>query len=344
MWSNLGYLAIFAFHNILVLQIAQHHHGRVSSSSSSSSRTVSSSWSSSYTPHRPNILCQGLYTTYVKKLQEENDEYKDDARFDTIAKKSPGRRHMFSTLLASVGSCCTASKVVHAISSTEAESSYDKYASTYDALDGGSLADSLGIERARSKIISMARGNVLEIGAGTGLNLEKYRFASSPQHAMDGVTSLTLLDVSEGMMSQAREKLKDVQVPDYVNVRFVKADATNDLIELYGREGYFDTVVDTFSLCVMGNQGAKDCLRQIQQVVKKDSGRILLIENARSSNAAFGLYQDWTANAAAKMGGKGCVSNQNVGEFIRNVDGLEIVDQEEYATGVFRSYICKRTM
>jgi len=357
--------AIFAFANAFVLQmnpalfnhdLQQHKNGGIDIRSPSLSSELSSSSSSA----EEIILLERKEGCVKKKLQEKGhrcDTHDCNIGTKTLSNFSFSRRHIFCTLT-TIGIICTtttttatvlspSSNMANAISSTEAESSYDKYAPTYDALDGGSLADSLGIEKARLEIISMAKGNVLEIGSGTGLNLDKYTFASSSSShgAMDGVTSLTLLDVSEGMMSQARDKLlKNVNVPEYVHVSFVKADATKDLIDLYGTEGYFDTVVDTFSLCVMGNEGAKNCLRQLQNVVKKDSGRILLIENARSSNSALGLYQDLTANAAAQMGGKGCISNQNVGGFIRSIPGLELVKEEEYAMGVFRSYVCKRIM
>lgn len=229
------------------------------------------------------------------------------------------------------------------ISSKQAEDSYDIYASTYDKLDGGKVADSLGIEETRVKILSAAKGRCLEIGVGTGLNLSKYKFASSST-AMDGVNSLTLLDISDGMMAEARSKLETLNIPSYIEVKFIKADATTELSALYGDEGYFDTIVDTFSLCVMGNAGAKSCLEQMRNVVKKDTGRILLIENTRSSNAFLGAYQDLTADAAAKMGGKGCVSNQDVTSYIRNTKGLEILSNQEFAAGLFRSYICKRCL
>ena len=234
----------------------------------------------------------------------------------------------------------------NAISSSEAETSYNKYASNYDALDGGSLADSLGIEKARTNLLrNNARGKVLEIGVGTGLNLSKYKFASDDDNDNDyGVTSLTLVDISDGMMSEAREKLNSLKIPPHVDVQFIKADATQDLETLFADQGhYFDTVVDTFSLCVMGNDGARRCLEQMKSVLRKETGRILLIENARSSNAALGLYQDLTADAAAKMGGKGCVSNQNVGSMIRDIKDLELLEEEQFASGVFRSFICKRT-
>mmetsp|Transcript_4616 Transcript_4616/g.5308 ORF Transcript_4616/g.5308 Transcript_4616/m.5308 type:complete len:189 (-) Transcript_4616:61-627(-) len=187
----------------------------------------------------------------------------------------------------------------------------------------------------------MAKGKVLEIGVGTGLNLSKYKFASSVD-ATDGVTALTLLDISEGMMSEAKAKLVELKIPSFVEINFVKADATNDLSRIFGNDGYFDTVVDTFSLCVMGNAGAKDCLAQMRDVVKKDTGRILLIENTRSSNSFLGTYQDLTAGVAAKIGGKGCISNQDVTSFLKITKGLQILSEEEFAAGVFRSFVCKR--
>lgn len=228
-----------------------------------------------------------------------------------------------------------------ALESTEAETSYDKYAKTYDNLDGGSVADTLGIVEARANLISQAKGKVLEVAVGTGLNLSKYKFASSPS-AMDGVTSLTLLDISDGMLSEAKAKIEDLSVPSFVDVRFVKADATSSVLTSMFGENSFDTIIDTFSLCVMGNDGANNCLKQMRNLVKTEveGGRILLIENSRSSNALLGWYQDVTAEAAAKVGGKGCVSNQNVKVLIESINGLTIQREEEFAAGLFRSFIC----
>jgi hypothetical protein len=69
-------------------------------------------------------------------------------------------------------------------------------------------------------------------------------------------------------------------------------------------------------------------------------GRILLLENTRSSNSFLGWYQDITAEAASNLGGKGCVSNQDVHALIQNIEGLKIEMEEEYALGLFRAFIC----
>lgn len=145
----------------------------------------------------------------------------------------------------------------HALSPQEAASDYDSYASTYDELDGGEAATVLGIEAARSQLLSQARGHVLEIGVGTGLNLDKY----DPRK----IASLTLVDISDGMLHEAKDRLKSLEL--HLPVKFVKADATSELVDRFGSES-FDTVVDTFSLCVFGNEGAKQGLEQLRGVVK----------------------------------------------------------------------------
>lgn len=233
--------------------------------------------------------------------------------------------------------------MVGAITSSEAERSYDTYASSYDQLDGGDIASRLGIDVARMKLIGEAKGKVLEIGCGTGLNLPFYKFASSLS-ANDGVTSLTLIDISDQMMDEAKAKVEALKIPSFVPVKFMKGDATTDLTQVYGTEGEFDTIIDTFSLCVMGNEGAKRCLNQMKSVLKpmEKGGKMYLIENTRSSNTFIGGYQDLTADAAAKLGGKGCVFNQDVSSFITSTEGLQIVKEEPFAAGVFCSYICQR--
>ena len=221
-----------------------------------------------------------------------------------------------------------------AISAEEASRSYDAYAPSYDDLDGGSAASALGIDAARSSLLSRARGHVLEGGVGTGLNANRYRFGGE-----GGVTALTLVDISDGMLSEARAKVSKLGLPSGVKVEFVRADATKDLVGMFG-SSQFDTVVDTFSLCVMGNEGAKKCLSQLRDVVKPADqvGKLLLIENTRSSNPLLGMYQDATAEKASEMGGKGCVYNQDVTSMLKSTKGLDIVAEEAFAAGLFRSF------
>ena len=228
----------------------------------------------------------------------------------------------------------------HAITPQEASKSYDIYATTYDDLDGGTAASALGIDEARTKLLRLARGDVLEIGVGTGLNLSSYKLNRGQE---DGITSLTLVDISQGMLSQAKLRVEQLELEKSITVKIIQADATSQLIELFGKNK-FDTVVDTFSLCVMGNEGAENCLREMAGVVKgtQEGGKVLLIENTRSSNPFLGVYQDITATSAADLGGKGCLYNQDVGKMIQNTRGLRMLREEDYAAGLFRSFVCEQ--
>ena len=154
------------------------------------------------------------------------------------------------------------------LSPEEASKNYDSYAQNYDSLDGGSASTVFGIDKARSTLFSQAKGSVLEIGAGTGLNLENYNTSQ--------LQSLTLLDISEGMLSQAQQRISSLPGFSEIPIKFILADATSELVSTFGAAS-FDTVVDSFSLCTMGNQGAKDCLNQISQVVKsnRDGGMLV---------------------------------------------------------------------
>lgn len=157
----------------------------------------------------------------------------------------------------------SASGPSRALSPEQASKDYDTYSSTYNDLDGGDASTILGIDQARSALFQQARGAVLEIGAGTGLNLNKY--------CPSQLTSLTLVDISEGMLQEAQKRIQATPSLKGVPVTFIKADATSsELVDRFGPQA-FDTVVDSFSLCVMGNEGAAKCLDQLSKVVKSKS-------------------------------------------------------------------------
>jgi ubiquinone/menaquinone biosynthesis C-methylase UbiE len=158
----------------------------------------------------------------------------------------------------------------------------------------------------------------------------------------DALSSLTLVDISDGMLDEAVIRVKSLPNLKNIKVTVVKADATSELVALFGDEA-FDTVVDSFSLCVMGSLGARQCLDQISTVVKRgEFGQVLLLENSRSSNQPLAMYQDATAGFAAFAGGKGCVYNQNVEAIIEQAHQLSILEQKQYAAGLFRFFKCVR--
>lgn len=204
---------------------------------------------------RSNTTCRTNRAPLIMRATSSSNE-----NIAYNAEYTYNRRSLLKTTSSAVIGVVITNRVdsVDAISAKEASKSYDSYAENYEALDGGSAASLLGIEEARINLLEKAAGSTLEVGVGTGLNISKYNYAA--------ISKLTLLDVSEGMLSKARSRANEI-VPSEVSIDYVIADATSELIERFG-EAQFDTVVDTFSLCVMGNAGAVKCLQQLKGVVK----------------------------------------------------------------------------
>jgi len=54
-----------------------------------------------------------------------------------------------------------------ALSSTSLPQKYDSFAPTYDTIDGGGVADALGLNELRKKAGTQVKGDVLEVAIGT---------------------------------------------------------------------------------------------------------------------------------------------------------------------------------
>jgi ubiquinone/menaquinone biosynthesis C-methylase UbiE len=113
-------------------------------------------------------------------------------------------------------------------------------------------ADLLGMRRHRRAVVSGAKGRILEIAAGTGLNLRHY----------SQVESLVAVDISDEMLSslQRRAARTDALVQTAV--------AGGELLPF--RDGSFDTVVITLSLCTIPDPEA--ALAEVRRVLTVDGG------------------------------------------------------------------------
>ena len=72
------------------------------------------------------------------------------------------------------------------------------------------------------------------------------------------------------------------------------------------------------------------------------SGLIFLIDNTRTNNQLLGKYQNITVYFAVKLGGKGCVYNQDVKYLIQSIDRLNMVSQNFFTVDLFKSFVCIR--
>eukprot|EP00638_Chattonella_subsalsa_P002177 CAMPEP_0117752282 /NCGR_PEP_ID=MMETSP0947-20121206/11515_1 /TAXON_ID=44440 /ORGANISM="Chattonella subsalsa, Strain CCMP2191" /LENGTH=264 /DNA_ID=CAMNT_0005570899 /DNA_START=394 /DNA_END=1188 /DNA_ORIENTATION=- len=208
--------------------------------------------------------------------------------------------------------------ITAAVYDSDIKKDYDGFAKTYDKLDGGAFASTLGIPDLREKIISSAYGKVLEVAVGTGLNLPKY--------TVSRLESLDAIDLSPGMLDMATQAAANL--PE-LSPKLTFHEMSVESLKF--AESSFDTVIDTFSLCVFKDPVA--ALKEMGRVCKP-GGRILLLENNRAENNLIGAYQDLTAPIVAEFGGKGCFYNQDVAKLVKKA-GLEIVSSKKVLGGLF---------
>jgi methyltransferase OMS1, mitochondrial len=218
-------------------------------------------------------------------------------------------------LLASAIVAMPPSRSAHADAASPLIRLYDDAANRYDSLDGGPIASALGLEGLRVEATKLCRGRVLEVGVGTGLNL--------PLYDSTRCDSLTAVDLSPGMLREAERAASALARRVPVDLQVMNAE------ELKFEDGTFDSVIDTFSLCVYSRP--ERALAEMRRVCKRD-GRVILLEHQRSGGA-LGAYQDASAGAAAKFGGKGCVYNQDVLSMVQRA-GLRVVRQEPALLGL----------
>jgi len=141
------------------------------------------------------------------------------------------------------------------------------------------LGERLGMARRRRELLAGARGAVLEIGAGTGLNLRHY-----PQ----GLGELVLAEPAETMAA----RIDLGQVPQGVEARLVRAPAE----QLPFAAGSFDTVVSTLVLCTVS-----DPARAVAEVARvlAPGGRLLFCEHVAARPGVRHALQRGSARAWA---------------------------------------------
>jgi ubiquinone/menaquinone biosynthesis C-methylase UbiE len=169
----------------------------------------------------------------------------------------------------------------------------------------------LGVKHLRRELLARASGDVLEVACGTGSNFPFY----------NGHTTLTAVDLSPGMLDQARRRANqldlavDLQVMDAESLAFPDAS--------------FDTVISSLSTCTVPDPVLQ--LREMARVCRAD-GRILLIEHGRSRWRWFAWYQDHTVGSALSI--VGCRWNQNPFALAQEA-GLRVLDSRRTGAGVF---------
>jgi ubiquinone/menaquinone biosynthesis C-methylase UbiE len=147
------------------------------------------------------------------------------------------------------------------------------FAAIYDRLMAGT--EDAGLGDMRAQVVGSARGDTLELGAGTGLNLPHYG---------DGVTALTMAEPDPFMTRRLRDRLES-ETPEGLDVRVVEATAE----DLPFPDDSFDTVVSTLVLC-----SVEDPDRATAEAARvlRPGGRLLYLEHVRSDSEGLAKWQD----------------------------------------------------
>ncbi len=168
-------------------------------------------------------------------------------------------------------------------------------------------AEEAGLRDMRRDVLAGARGRVLELGAGTGLNLELYP---------PDITDLTLTEPDPHMVKQLRKRVDETGGAAQV------VEAPGEKLPF--EDDSFDTVVVTLVLCTVPEPTAT--LAEIKRVLKPD-GRFLFMEHVRSPEPGLAKWQD-RLEKPWRFVGDGCHCNRDTVATI-GAAGFELGEVED---------------
>lgn len=165
------------------------------------------------------------------------------------------------------------------------------------------------IMKLRAQVVPRATGFVLEVGMGSGINLEFY-----DANAVDLVYGL---EPSEGMRRKAQGNL----AKSPVNVEWL--DLPGEKVPL--ADNSVDTVLLTFTLCTIPDWQA--ALEQMKRVLKP-GGNLLFLEHGQSPDPGVHKWQNRITPGWKKIAG-GCHLNRPISDLITET-GFHITELENF--------------
>jgi ubiquinone/menaquinone biosynthesis C-methylase UbiE len=160
----------------------------------------------------------------------------------------------------------------------------------------------------RRQVLAPARGHVLEIGFGTGLNLPHY-----PR----SVTWLTAVDPANFPNTLVEKQTRAGSIP----VKLVRLSAETLPFE----SGQFDWAVSTWTLCTIPDPVS--ALREVRRVLKP-GGQFIFLEHGRSDDPKVLAWQN-RLNPLQRLIACGCNLNRSIDALIRQA-GLTITQMERF--------------
>ena len=162
--------------------------------------------------------------------------------------------------------------------------------------------------RLRAAWIPQARGQVLEVGIGSGLNLPFYSREVEHIHGVDPSLELQRM---------ARKRL-----PTGIQIEFLPQSAEE---QLPLADASIDTIVLTWTLCSIA-----DPLKALEQMgrVMKPGGQLMFLEHGRAPHPGVASWQDRLTPYWKRIAG-GCHLNRKVDELIIGA-GFQITELKTF--------------
>lgn len=163
------------------------------------------------------------------------------------------------------------------------------------------------VTRQRDKVVPLAKGKVLEIGMGTGLNVSHY-----DAHK---VSKIWGLDPAMQMHRLARKRIAKTAL----DVELVGLPAEH--IDL--PDNHVDTVLITFTLCTIPDPVA--ALKEMHRVLKPE-GQLVFCEHGKAPDANVRRWQDRLTPGWKKIAG-GCHLNRDIPSLLQQ-GGFTVPDMQ----------------
>ena len=192
---------------------------------------------------------------------------------------------------------------------------YDKTARSFDS-EVGYTEWVMGIGKRRKRLAEMAKGNVLEVGVGTGRNSEYYD--------LKRCKTITMIDQSAEMMEIARKKFQ--------GTRRSRLHRAIQLTRTRGPPGIQGLPIH-HPVRPRCHPDSPPRLRHHSPdhgPFNAENGQILLLEHGRSRFAWLNSLLD--KHAAAHADKHGCWWNKDIGKIVED-SGLEVVAMRRYHLG-----------
>jgi ubiquinone/menaquinone biosynthesis C-methylase UbiE len=148
------------------------------------------------------------------------------------------------------------------------------------------------VGRQRQQVVPLARGRVLEVGIGTGLNMPYYDRAR--------VASITGLDPALELQPRARRRIAAAGLP--VDLVGLSAE------QIPRPDASFDSVLVTYSLCSIPDPLA--ALKEMRRVLAP-GGALLFCEHGRAPDPSVARWQDRLQPLWGPFAG-GCHLNRDI--------------------------------